>query len=95
VTYYQVTELKMVCEQCGKSFPRRKGRFCGTCYPPHTKRMEEAVKEARHVIGCLLTWTEEIPQDELDALKENAPLWDIILKARDWENKYVALESKP
>jgi len=24
----------MRCEWCGKDFPTRKGRFCGTCYPP-------------------------------------------------------------
>ena len=80
----------MICEWCGKSFPRRKGRFCGTCFPPRKKRLAEAVEEARAVIGCLLTWTEEIPQEEFDAIKENAPLWDIILKARDWENKHLA-----
>ena len=25
----------MICQWCGKSFPTRKGRFCGTCYPPN------------------------------------------------------------
>ena len=25
----------MKCQWCNKSFPNRKGRFCGTCYPPN------------------------------------------------------------
>ena len=25
----------MICQWCGKDFPTRKGRFCGTCYPPN------------------------------------------------------------
>jgi predicted amidophosphoribosyltransferase len=24
----------MKCQQCGKEFPTRKGRFCGTCFKP-------------------------------------------------------------
>ena len=32
----------MICEWCGKSFPKRTGRFCGTCYPPwHPSRHSE------------------------------------------------------
>jgi len=23
----------MICEKCGREFPHRKGRFCGTCLP--------------------------------------------------------------
>lgn len=78
----------MICEWCGKSFPNRKGRFCGGCMPPRKKRLAEAVDEARAVIGCLLTYTDELPKDEFDALSENKPLFDIILKARAWENKH-------
>lgn len=25
----------MICQWCKRDFPKRKGRFCGTCYPPH------------------------------------------------------------
>lgn len=85
----------MICEWCGKSFPNRKGRFCGGCMPPRKKRLAEAVEEARAVIGCLLTYSDDLDGPEFDALCKNEPLWDIILKARDWENKYVELESKP
>lgn len=84
----------MICEWCGKSFPHRQGRFCGGCMPPRKKRLAEAVEDARAVIGCLLTLMDE--SDEAEAACKGVPaLWDIILKARDWENKYVALESKP
>ena len=24
----------MKCQQCGKEYPHKKGRFCGYCYPP-------------------------------------------------------------
>ena len=84
----------MICEWCGKSFPHRQGRFCGGCMPPRKKRLAEAVEDARAVIGCLLTYCDEI-DDACNPLKVDSALWDIIVKARDWENKYVALESKP
>lgn len=58
------------------------------------KRLAEAVEEARAVIGCLLNLLDE-NDAVFDLCKSNVVLWNAIEKARDWENKCVALESKP
>lgn len=44
----------MICEWCGKSFPKRKGRFCGTCYPPERQANQLKLWEAihRYVVAC-------------------------------------------
>lgn len=28
----------MKCQQCGKEYPHKKGRFCGYCYPPKPEK---------------------------------------------------------
>ena len=45
----------MRCEWCGRDFPKKTGRFCGTCYPPwHPSRhsecaeLQETLHEALH-----------------------------------------------
>jgi hypothetical protein len=79
----------MICEWCGKSFPTRKGRFCGGCVPARKKRLAEAVEDARAVIGCLLNLLDE-NDAVFDLCKSNVVLWNVIEKARDWENKHLA-----
>ena len=80
----------MICEWCGKSFPRRKGRFCGTCFPPRTTRLEDAVRDARHVIGLLLTWADERDVPNTMEWADAQGLGEIVSAALDWENKNIA-----
>lgn len=78
----------MICQWCGKSFPKRKGRFCGGCYPPAKQRIDDALRDGAAIIGCLLTWADE--SDEAECLKNSVgPIWDIIEHARQWENRYA------
>ena len=64
-----------------------------TCRLTRLHILSDAVREAKAVIGCLLTLLDE-SDETFRQVKANPALWDIVLKARDWENKNVTQGEK-
>lgn len=79
--------MKCLCGNELTSGDRPNSYQCRQCESAAARR------EAKAVIGCLLTLLDE-DDETFRQVKANPALWDIVLKARDWENKNVTQGEK-